>query len=65
MKKDPVRNIALEDYLGCFGDFSFEDQICRKFCALRLRCAIEREQNVHLEMLDDLVSTAGMVIKVQ
>ena len=44
-------------HVGCFGDFKIEDQVCRKLCILSLRCAIEREQNLRIEMLDEMLST--------
>jgi hypothetical protein len=54
----------LDQYVGCFGRFRKNDPICRKRCALNLRCAIEHEQNERFEILEELVSANGMVIKV-
>jgi hypothetical protein len=50
MKKELNNKIPLDDHLGCFGDFNIEDPICKKFCALSLRCIIERDQNVRMEI---------------
>jgi hypothetical protein len=58
-----TENISLEHYLGCFGSFSIDDTICRKFCALSLRCAIETDQNAQLDLLDDLMVLNGTVLK--
>ncbi len=44
----------LEHYVGCFGEFNPEDRICRKFCALCIRCAIESDQVTKMEILEDL-----------
>jgi hypothetical protein len=44
----------LEHHVGCFGEFNPEDQICRKFCALCIRCAIESDQVTKMEILEDL-----------
>jgi len=52
-------------HLGCFGEYSPEDKICKKFCALRLRCAIEHDQNARLELIEDLISYEDMNIKLQ
>ena len=52
-----------DDHLGCFGDFDLSDRLCRRLCALRLRCAIERNQNDRLEILEELVSMEEIVIK--
>ena len=54
----------LDQYVGCFGGFRKNDPICRKRCAINLRCAIEQERNERFEILEDLVSVDGMVIKV-
>lgn len=65
MKKEFLDKISFKDYLGCFGDFNIEDMICKKHCALSLRCAIERDQNKRIELLEDLISSDEMSIKIQ
>ena len=55
---------SLDQYLGCFGRYRSNDPICRKRCALNLRCAIEHDQNERYEILEELVSASGMVVKV-
>lgn len=55
---------SIDRYLGCFGGYRKHDSICRKRCALNLRCAIEHDQNERFEILEELVSTSGMVLKV-
>lgn len=42
-------------HLDCFGAFDPADPICRRHCALRLRCAIEREQHHRLRQIEELV----------
>jgi hypothetical protein len=54
---------SLDQYLGCFGRFRKTDPICRKRCALNLRCVIEQDQNQRFEILEELVSVRSMVIK--
>lgn len=49
--------LNLDDYLGCFGNFSRANQVCKKFCAVNLRCAIERDQNFRIELIEDLVAS--------
>ncbi len=58
-----IRNF--DDYMGCFGDFNSEDNICIKYCALRLRCAIEQDQTIKQEILEDLIAYEGSTIKIQ
>ena len=45
---------VLEHHVGCFGEFNPGDRICRKFCALCIRCAIESDQVTKMEILEDL-----------
>jgi len=65
MKKALLKKSTFDDHVGCFGDFSINDIICRKFCALNLRCSIERDQNVRLEVIEDMVEADGVSIKLQ
>ena len=57
MKKKNVNSLDLDDYLGCRGNYSRRDPICKKFCAVNLLCAIERDQNVRIELIEDLVTS--------
>ena len=54
---------SLDQYLGCFGRYRSEDLICRRKCALNLRCSIEREQNERYEIIEELVYAGSMVVK--
>ncbi len=65
MKKEFMEKFLYDDYVGCFGTFDLSDTICRKHCALKLRCAIEREQNDRLELLEDLVAADAPLLKIQ
>ena len=65
MKKELMNQISLDDHLGCLGNFNQQDPLCQKLCALNLRCAIESEKNTRLELLEDLISYNGMLIKIQ
>ena len=55
----------LNDHLDCMGEFNSEDEICRKHCALRLRCAIEQDQKARLELIEDLVASNSTFVKIQ
>jgi hypothetical protein len=66
MSKLSKKSMITKDHLGCFGNFNVEDAICKKFCALSLRCAIERENNARMEILEDMLSyDEGMMGKLQ
>ncbi len=53
------------DYVECFGEFSMEDTICKKFCALNLSCAIEKGQIEKMEILDDFLFFGNSQMRVQ
>ena len=55
----------LDQYLGCYGSFSVEDTVCQKQCALSLRCAIEKDHHTQMELLEDLISSNGYLLKMQ
>ena len=60
------RNAKLVDnYLECFGDLNLKDPICRKYCALRLKCAIEQVEQNRLVQLEDLINVQEVPLKVQ
>ena len=66
MKKELMDQISIDGHLGCLGSFNIEDPICKKLCALNLRCAIKRDKNNRLELLEDLMSYNDSVfIKIQ
>jgi hypothetical protein len=65
MRKELTRSVLLDDYLGCFGGFNINDTVCKKFCALSLRCAIEQEQKARVELLAEMVSDNSLLLKVQ
>ena len=56
---------ALDHHVGCFGEFDPEDMICRKYCALCIRCAIESDQITRMEILEDLFLAEATNVKMQ
>ena len=64
MTVEQETDFSWDAYLGCFGAYRSSDPICSRRCALNLRCAIERDQNERYEILEELVSASGMVVKV-
>lgn len=65
MKKELKAKALLWDHLGCFGEFQKEDLICRRYCALNIRCMIEQDQNTRMEIIEDLVTTENLYLKIQ
>ncbi len=65
MKNESKDLNLLNDHLGCFGEFNTKDPICKKYCALNIRCAIDSNQNNLMEFLEDLVSSNEIFLKIQ
>ena len=65
MKNESKDINLLDDHLGCFGEFNIKDPICKKFCALNIRCAIDSDQYNLMEFLEDLTFSDGVFLKTQ
>ena len=64
MDKKSEEKVVFDDHLGCFGDFDVRDPVCKKFCALSLRCAIETNQEEQFEFLEDIIYPDDMFVKI-
>jgi hypothetical protein len=51
--------------VGCFGHFQSEDRICRSHCAVRIRCVIERDQRIYLELYAEMEEGDGQLLRLQ
>ncbi len=65
MKIEGLDKSIVADHLGCFGNFSLEDPVCKTFCAINVRCAIERDQNDRIEILQELAFSNDLYMKIQ
>ena len=65
MNRDGIDKSVFTDHLGCFGNFDLGDPICKTYCAINMRCAIEREQNDRIEILQDLAFSDDLSVKIQ
>ncbi|MBA2881783.1 hypothetical protein HNR65_002114 [Desulfosalsimonas propionicica] len=54
-----------EDTVECYGRFDIQARICRKYCALRLRCAVEQSQQMRIEQLEDLMNSYEATTNIQ
>ena len=63
--KNFIDVITSDQFLDCFGDFNKSDRLCTKYCILRLRCAIEQEQNLRSALLEELVASENPIGKLQ
>lgn len=54
-----------DQYLECYGSYSVDDHVCRQGCALSLRCAIEKDHHTQMELLEELMSSSGYLLKTQ
>ncbi|OGP62073.1 MAG: hypothetical protein A2V65_06245 [Deltaproteobacteria bacterium RBG_13_49_15] len=64
-KEKWINRLYQADHVGCFGDFSPQDPICRQFCALRLRCAVEKYKTARIELWEELILTDTSPMKMQ
>ena len=55
----------LDSFLECFGSFDAENPVCLAHCALSMRCAIEKDEYMRMELLEELVSPDGVILKMQ
>jgi len=65
MKKVKMDFISEQTHLGCFGRFDMADPLCRHRCALRLRCAIERDHRHQVEIIEELLTAERFSDKFQ
>ncbi len=65
MKKVRLDKSLIAEHLGCFGQFALEDPVCKTYCAVNLRCAIERDQNDRIEILQELAFSDEIYMKIQ
>jgi hypothetical protein len=63
--KEFLKSRILDNYVECYGDFDLSDIICRKYCALRLRCAIEQKEQFRIEQIEDLLTVDEIALTVQ
>ncbi|MCU0561064.1 MAG: hypothetical protein MUD16_12835 [Desulfobacterales bacterium] len=49
-----TQRVSAHIHLGCFGNFRIEDRVCRNHCAIRIRCAIERDHSTFLEVIEEM-----------
>ena len=53
------------DEVECFGRFDIKQRLCRKYCAMRLRCALEQLDQSRLDQLEDLMTAYEITSKIQ
>ncbi len=61
----PFDKRTLDEHIECYGNFSKTDPICTRLCAVNLRCAIEGDEQDRMEILEDLVASEVMFMKIQ
>jgi hypothetical protein len=62
---DFLKTRLMDKYLECFGDLDLNDPMCRKHCALRLKCAIEQVEQNRLMQIEDSINFEEVPLKVQ
>jgi hypothetical protein len=56
MKTESKVQSGWRDSVACLGEFNGDNAICRKYCGANLRCIIESNRSVQLEIVDDLLT---------
>jgi hypothetical protein len=54
-----------KESMDCFADFDKTNPLCTKYCAIRLRCAIEQNNNLRIEILEELMASEESQVKIQ
>ncbi len=54
--------ISTIEQAECLGDFDKRNPLCSTYCVLRLRCAIEQDNNIRNELMEDLFASEGTSI---
>lgn len=62
---DSYKTLTNDNFVECFGHFNINHTICRKHCALRMRCAIEQGEQARLEQIEDWMAVQEMPSKIQ
>ena len=65
MKKVLPDKRSIDHYMGCFGRFKIEDQVCKHLCVLSLRCSVEHERNNRLALIEDMISPDNTFFRIQ
>lgn len=51
--------ISTIEQAECFGDYDKHNPLCSNYCVIRLRCAIEQDNNMRNEVLEELFASEG------
>ncbi len=63
--RELIKGKLVDNYLECFGELDLSDAVCRKHCALRLKCAIEQMEQLRIGQIEDLINFEEVPLKVQ
>lgn len=65
MRTDLYTFMTSSEPLDCFGDYDKISPLCATHCAIRLRCVIEQNNNMRIEILEELMASEGSQVKIQ
>ena len=65
MTKEPEVEISFNDFLGCTEEFDVKNTICTKHCSINLRCIIENNKSMQMELMDELMLFNDKLIRIQ
>ncbi|MEJ2040184.1 MAG: hypothetical protein P8X55_14820 [Desulfosarcinaceae bacterium] len=65
MSSPYTNDLETDTALECLGDFDKTRTVCRKHCVLRLKCVIEQDHNLRMEMFEEWVAAQDEALKIQ
>lgn len=63
-KKKLIKRI-IETHVDCFGEFESADSICRKKCALSIKCSLEKARSQQLMFADEIFDLDDTELQIQ
>lgn len=60
-----LEHLEIDTIVGCFGAYDTTNLLCKKHCVLRLRCAIEQDQMMRMEMFEEWAAAQDETLKLQ
>ena len=60
-----LSRLVSDVHLNCFGELRPLDEVCREHCVLCIRCLIEKNQNIQMEVFEEMMVAEFMSLRVQ
>jgi hypothetical protein len=57
--------LKMDTEIDCLGEFNIKKTVCRKYCALRLRCAVLKQGRSAIEQPEELSEDQDIPLRLQ